>query len=240
MLALATIAPSVSVATFGRRRRAPLRPTTVAWVGAATERVTSTADVPFELTPALKTQWERDGYLVLPKFAGPSDVAALLDRAATLVAGAEADAVAKAAEGQESSVPRFSTTRQEAVTAADGAARFAASAGGVEFFFEDDDGAPSNAAAPPRVNKIGHALHDVDETFRRFSRSQRMTSLVRSLGFDCPAPVQSMYICKSGDRGGEVAPHQARGSIRVRPWAAAAAAAIATVTAAYTCRCRSR
>ena len=46
------------------------------------------------------------------------------------------------------------------------------------------------------VNKIGHALHDLDPTFRAFSRSQRVAALLRSLGYARPLPVQSMYICK--------------------------------------------
>lgn len=40
------------------------------------------------------------------------------------------------------------------------------------------------------------ALHDLDPAFRRFSRSDKVAVLLRSLGFRRPLPVQSMYIFK--------------------------------------------
>lgn len=40
------------------------------------------------------------------------------------------------------------------------------------------------------------ALHDVDPVFRKFSRSEKLTGLVASLGYRKPLPVQSMYIFK--------------------------------------------
>jgi phytanoyl-CoA hydroxylase len=60
------------------------------------------------------------------------------------------------------------------------------------------------------VNKLGHALHDLDPTFRAFSRSKKIARTLRTLGMRDPTPVQSMYIFKQPGIGGEVTPHQAR------------------------------
>ena len=69
------------------------------------------------------------------------------------------------------------------------------------------------------VNKIGHALHDEDAAFRAFSRERnpRLLALLRSLRFERPTPVQSMYICKPPRLGGEVSPHQDACFLRTEP-----------------------
>jgi phytanoyl-CoA hydroxylase len=43
---------------------------------------------------------------------------------------------------------------------------------------------------------LAAALHDLDPVFRRFSRGQRVAQLLRSLRYQKPLPVQSMYIFK--------------------------------------------
>jgi phytanoyl-CoA hydroxylase len=58
------------------------------------------------------------------------------------------------------------------------------------------------------INKIGHALHDLDPAFSSYSRSPKMAAALRALGLRRPAPVQSMYIFKQPRIGGEVVPHQ--------------------------------
>jgi len=87
------------------------------------------------------------------------------------------------------------------------------SASNVSCFFEEhafaEDGALRQAKALS-INKIGHALHDLDPVFRAFSRSARMRAVFRALGFERPLPVQSMYIFKQPQLGGEVVPHQDR------------------------------
>ena len=101
----------------------------------------------------------------------------------------------------------FSSTNQFRVSTA----HFLASATTASFFFEegafDGDG---NMTAPPAecVNKIAHALHEVDPAFRAFARSPAVAGLASALGYARPLPVQSMYICKQPAIGGEVVPHQ--------------------------------
>lgn len=137
----------------------------------------------------------------------------------------------------------FSTKDQSAAVSAQ---YFADSASKVSFFFEegavvakkekqgqageeqeqgekeeDHSSSSSFELAVPKedaVNKIGHALHDADETFRAFSRDNpRLLSLFKSLRYERPLPVQSMYICKPPKLGGEVVPHQDACFLRTTP-----------------------
>ena len=58
------------------------------------------------------------------------------------------------------------------------------------------------------VNKIGHALHDIDPVFSNFSRQDKCAEIVRLLGLNAPLLLQSMVICKQPFIGGEVNSHQ--------------------------------
>ena len=52
------------------------------------------------------------------------------------------------------------------------------------------------------------ALHDLVPVFKEWSRSAQVESVLKSLGYAKPLPVQSMYIFKQPKIGGEVVPHQ--------------------------------
>jgi phytanoyl-CoA hydroxylase len=56
------------------------------------------------------------------------------------------------------------------------------------------------------VNKIGHALHDI-EPFRAVSFSPAVAGILASLDFERPAIAQSMEIVKPRGCGGAVLPH---------------------------------
>jgi phytanoyl-CoA hydroxylase len=58
------------------------------------------------------------------------------------------------------------------------------------------------------INKIGHALHDLDPVFERFSRSDSLAQIAADLGVARPLLIQSMYIFKQPHVGGEVGCHQ--------------------------------
>lgn len=58
------------------------------------------------------------------------------------------------------------------------------------------------------LNKIGHALHELDPVFKQFSRDNRIKSIGQQLGIKSLALVQSMYIFKQPGIGGEVLCHQ--------------------------------
>ena len=57
------------------------------------------------------------------------------------------------------------------------------------------------------LNKLGHAMHDLDPVFDRFSRTPQMAALAADLGFVDPLLVQSMVIFKPPHIGGEVVCH---------------------------------
>jgi len=82
----------------------------------------------------------------------------------------------------------------------------------IRFFWEADawlDDKQSLKQAPElSINKIGHALHDLDPYFYQVSYDNRIGSICRSLGMSVPIVVQSMYIFKQPKIGGEVGAHQ--------------------------------
>src|SRR5262245_23065252 len=67
----------------------------------------------------------------------------------------------------------------------------------IRFFFEEDAFSPDGSLRNPveqSINKIGHALHDLDPAFSQFSRDPRLAELVTALGIEQPLLLQSMYI----------------------------------------------
>lgn len=58
------------------------------------------------------------------------------------------------------------------------------------------------------VNKIGHALHDLDDVFASFSRQGKVRNVGEMVGYRDALLVQSMYIVKGARVGGEVRAHR--------------------------------
>ncbi len=81
----------------------------------------------------------------------------------------------------------------------------------IRFFFEQDafdSGGNLKQSKENSLNKMGHAMHDLDPVFDSFSRTPALAALVESLGYDDPVILQSMYIFKPPQIGGEVYCHQ--------------------------------
>ncbi len=57
-------------------------------------------------------------------------------------------------------------------------------------------------------NKIGHALHALNPTFKKHTFNDQTKQAFKALGFVEPIVCQSMYIFKQPFIGGEVKPHQ--------------------------------
>ena len=144
----------------------------------------------------LKLFHER-GYLVLENFAGEAACDELRARAEELVQGFDPAEV----------ISIFSTNEQNRLTDE----YFLTSGDKIRFFFEENafnaDGT-LKYKKEKSINKIGHALHDLDPVFARFSRSQKMKQLAESIGFADSLLLQSMYIFKQPNIGGEVTCHQ--------------------------------
>jgi len=138
-----------------------------------------------ELTVDQVAAFERDGFLVIPDFVSEADCLALRDHAAALEAELRAD---------QEHVTVFSTGDQ----AHGDDSWFLTSGDKTRGFFEQDG---------THLNKIGHAMHDLDPVFDGFSRQTGFAGVASSIGFDDPRLVQSMYIFKHPGVGGEVTWH---------------------------------
>jgi phytanoyl-CoA hydroxylase len=139
----------------------------------------------------------RDGFAVVPHFKTAADIAELRARA---------EAIVEAFDPSEGA-GTFST-RDDAATRD---AYFLGSAATVRCFFEeeafDERGRLAHAKALS-INKIGHAMHDLDPAFERFSRGAALDAIARDAGLRDPRVYQSMYIFKQPRIGGEVRWHQ--------------------------------
>lgn len=147
-----------------------------------------------------RAAWLRDGVLVLPGFASGEDVGALKARARVIV-----DAFDPAADAGG---PAVFSSRDRAQLAEQALVE---SADRVRCFFEEEAFDADGHLAVPKaqaINKIGHALHDRDPVFDRFSRDPRLAALVADLGMAEPLLMQSMLIFKQPRIGGEVVWHQ--------------------------------
>ena len=142
-------------------------------------------------------RYERDGFLVLEDFVESQACNRLRARAEELVRDFDPKGV----------VSVFSTHEQTR-TSDD---YFLESGDKIRFFFEESAFNPDGSLRQSKedsIHKIGHALHDLDPIFSRFSRAPKIERLVSDLGIGDPRLLQSMYIFKQPNIGGEVTCHQ--------------------------------
>jgi phytanoyl-CoA hydroxylase len=139
----------------------------------------------------------KDGVLVIENFVTAGACIALRHRAEELVQ--------KHAPAGQHTV--FSTQDQSHARNA----YFEESANGIGVFFEEGAHDANGQLTVPlnkAVNKLGHAMHDLDPVFDAFSRTADLASVASSLRLIDPLLVQSMYIFKQPGIGGEVNCHQ--------------------------------
>ena len=152
------------------------------------------------LTSRQRTSWERDGLVVLPACVDNELQVNLRNRIAEIVADYSDSGL------PDDAVSVFSTTEQ--THAQDN--WFLSSGNAIRPFLEKGalDGAGNQIVPMDQArNKLGHAMHDLDPVFDRFSRTPALASLAADLGFVDPLLVQSMVIFKPNQIGGEVICH---------------------------------
>ncbi len=137
------------------------------------------------------------GLLILKDFVSAEDCLALKRRALELVNAFD--------PGEIRSV--FSSTEQTQIDDR----YFVESGDKIRFFLEKDafdESGNLRQSKENSLNKIGHAMHDLDPVFDNFSRTPALAEIARRIGFDEPVIIQSMYIFKPPRIGGEVVCHQ--------------------------------
>ena len=137
------------------------------------------------------------GFAVVQNFASEAECDELRGRAEAMIQQFDPAEV----------VSIFSTNEQNRLTDD----YFLTSGDKIRFFFEENafnsDGT-LKYKKEKSINKIGHALHDLDPVFQNFSRSNKLKQLAATIGFEDSRLLQSMYIFKQPNIGGEVTCHQ--------------------------------
>ena len=149
------------------------------------------------LTDAMIAEFRESGVIILEDFVSIADCNSLRARARELIEAfnpAEVPSV-------------FSTTGEEQLDDK----YFIESGDKIRFFLEADafdDSGNLRQSKEDSLNKMGHAMHDLDPIFDRFSRSAELAEIAKRIGFRDPGIIQSMYIFKPPGIGGEVLCHQ--------------------------------
>jgi phytanoyl-CoA hydroxylase len=141
--------------------------------------------------------YRRDGVIVIEDFVAAGACDLLRQRALELVA--------EVAPGAPGTV--FSTRDQSHAKDR----YFEESANRIGAFFEEGAFDTEGRLCVPldrAINKLGHAMHDLDPVFDDFSRGTRLQAVADGIGLAKPQLVQSMYIFKQPGIGGEVMCHQ--------------------------------
>jgi len=149
------------------------------------------------LTAEQHAQYNRDGFLVISDFVDAGSCDALRRRAGELVNTFD-----------PSGIVSIFSTREQNRRSDD---YFLNSGDKIRFFFEEDAFHPDGTLKQDKqqsINKIGHALHDLDPVFNEFSRNSSIEQLVADLEIAHPLLLQGMYIFKQPKIGGEVTCHQ--------------------------------
>jgi phytanoyl-CoA hydroxylase len=149
------------------------------------------------LDAAQRLAYQRDGFIVMPDFKSAAATRAAAGRARALV------------EAFEPGGPAAVFSSRDRARNSDAA--LLASAEQVHCFFEEeafDDAGHLRVPKAQAINKIGHALHDLDPVFERYSHGPALAAMATGVGLAAPRLWQSQVIFKQPGIGGEVRWHQ--------------------------------
>ena len=138
-------------------------------------------------------QYRDDGYLLLEDAIAPAELTSLRQAALAIV------------DAFDISQHRTVFTTADRDSGRDD--YFFDSAENIHCFLEEgalDEAGELLKPAHLAINKIGHALHDLNPVFGAFCRQQIFGQVLRDLGCRNPLLWQSMYIFKQPHIGGEV------------------------------------
>ena len=150
------------------------------------------------LTDRQISSFRSDGFLVVPDFVPAERCLALRERAMQLA---------------KQHVP---SPEEATIFTADGKPQhasddyFLSSGEQIRCFFEKDAfdaNGRLRGEAHLSLNKLGHAMHDLDPVFDSFSRTPELAAIAHDIGMSDPLLLQSMYIFKQAHIGGEVTCH---------------------------------
>lgn len=149
------------------------------------------------LTDNQKRDYEKQGYLVLENICSAEQLTKIKAQAAKLVN-----------EWQDDDSSHIFTTKDNDRSGND---FFLDSAEEIRCFFEEEAFDAQGNFVQDRalcINKIGHALHELDPVFNEFSHRAILGEIAQDIGLLEPQIRQSMYIYKQPKIGGEVKWHQ--------------------------------
>ena len=149
------------------------------------------------ITEQQRELFEQQGYLVFEDFVSKQAIEALKAEAQVLIKQ-------YADLGKEQV---FSTKRNDR----SGDDYFLNSAEKIRCFFEEeayDQNGQLVQSLDKSINKLAHAMHELDPVFRDFSHTSNLAAVAEGIGMQNPQIRQSMYIFKQPNIGGEIKWHQ--------------------------------